>query len=274
MPVLVVLLLLIASTYQLFFRFDHWNDPNQAGVVYERDQLTGQVHRFTAGTRISLINRLTGEYPDSLQADTTASVKTPPLPTETDPAPSPKNAATVMILGVSTPGPDVQAQRAAEAQGSHVQIQVSEPTPDVVPTVTASKKPLSSLFQKKPPVPPAPSSSSRSNAKPATVSLAAPVVTTPLPQHEHRVDLNLDGAQEKIALTQSRNDGLLDIAIMDGQREVFYGRGQRLQVLGTRQNRWADVALVMPSGDSQSPSLRSGGFSTGHALTATLSFYR
>jgi hypothetical protein len=138
----------------------------------------------------------------------------------------------------------------AESQASTVQIQVSEPAPETTPTVTASKKPLGSLFQKRPPVPPAPSSS-RSNSKSPAVSMATPTITTPLPQHEHRVDLNLDGAQEKIALTQTRNDGLLDIAIMDGQREVFYGRGQRLQVLGTRQNRWADVALVMPSGDSQ-----------------------
>ena len=249
MPVLVVLLLLIASTYQLFFRFDHWNDPNQSGVVFERDQLTGQVHLFTAGTRISLINRLTGEYPDSLQADA-SSAKNPPLPSETDPALRSKSGEPVMMLGVSTPGPELQAQRAAEAQGTTVQFQVTEPTSESVPTASASKKPMSSLFQKKPPVPTAPSSS-RSNAKPATVSLAAPIVTTPLPQHEHRVDLNLDGAQEKIALTQTRADGLLDIAIMDGQREVFYGRGQRLQVLGTRQNRWSDVALVMPSGDSQ-----------------------
>lgn len=66
-----------------------------------------------------------------------------------------------------------------------------------------------------------------------------------------REDLSGDGAMESVLRTQTVNDGLLDISVVRGSREVFYGRGKDLVVLPTRHQGWADLVLTGESGEKQ-----------------------
>lgn len=56
-------------------------------------------------------------------------------------------------------------------------------------------------------------------------------------------DLNGDGAVESIIQSKTTNDGLLDISVVSGGKELFYGRGKELQVLSSRRSGWSDLAL-------------------------------
>jgi hypothetical protein len=56
-------------------------------------------------------------------------------------------------------------------------------------------------------------------------------------------DLNKDGASEQIIQTQTAGDGLTDISVVSGGRELFYGRGKKLLVLPSKRAGWSDLAL-------------------------------
>jgi hypothetical protein len=66
-----------------------------------------------------------------------------------------------------------------------------------------------------------------------------------------REDLNGDGAMESVLRTKTVNDGLLDISVVRGSREVFYGRGKDLVVLPTRHKGWADLVMTGEAGEKQ-----------------------
>jgi len=52
------LVLIVALGYQLFFRFDYWNSQEKDGVVFERDNLTGQVRQIEPGRQTDWVARL------------------------------------------------------------------------------------------------------------------------------------------------------------------------------------------------------------------------
>lgn len=60
MPLVVGLLILVATVYQLFFRFEHWPNPEKDGAVYEHDNLTGETHLIKPGAHVSLVARIFG----------------------------------------------------------------------------------------------------------------------------------------------------------------------------------------------------------------------
>jgi hypothetical protein len=78
----------------------------------------------------------------------------------------------------------------------------------------------------------------------------APVPPTPDakagPDKKHELweseDLNGDGRLEEVIQTQAA-DGMMDISVLSGSKELFYGRGKRLVVLPTRSQGWSDLQL-------------------------------
>lgn len=59
-----------------------------------------------------------------------------------------------------------------------------------------------------------------------------------------KVDLNHDGGAEDIIQSAARQDGLLDISIVQNGREIFFGRGRQIALLpGRTRDGWADIAL-------------------------------
>ena len=64
------------------------------------------------------------------------------------------------------------------------------------------------------------------------------------PYAVQKMDLNHDGANEDIIQSASRQDGLLDISIVQNGREIFFGRGRQIALLpGRTRDGWADIAL-------------------------------
>ena len=60
-----------------------------------------------------------------------------------------------------------------------------------------------------------------------------------------QIDLDKDGASEEIIQNASHPDGLLDISIVKNGREIYFGRGQQISLLPTRNRGWSDIALKM-----------------------------
>jgi hypothetical protein len=59
-----------------------------------------------------------------------------------------------------------------------------------------------------------------------------------------KVDLNHDGASEDVIQSAERQDGLLNISIVQNGREIFFGRGRQIALLpGRTRDGWADIAL-------------------------------
>lgn len=59
------------------------------------------------------------------------------------------------------------------------------------------------------------------------------------------MDLNGDGSVEQVIQNKTADDGLLDISIVSGGRELFYSRGTKLQVLPAKHSGWSDLALTV-----------------------------
>ncbi|MFM7468780.1 MAG: hypothetical protein ACKO37_04715 [Vampirovibrionales bacterium] len=64
------------------------------------------------------------------------------------------------------------------------------------------------------------------------------------------LDLNRDGTSEKLLThTENRRSGLNNFSILtQGQRELFYGKGQSLQPLASQHYGWQDIALTVRPG--------------------------
>lgn len=63
MKVLVGLLIAVAISYQLFYRYEHWPSNNRDGVIFERDNLTGAIRELQPGESVDWLSRLTGQRP-------------------------------------------------------------------------------------------------------------------------------------------------------------------------------------------------------------------
>ncbi len=255
MPTLIVLLLVISVSYQMFFRFDHWVDPHHPEVVYERDNLTGLMHRFDPTRKVSLVNRITGHYPGSAsqhtntthpqEAITALAVTTQPVtathhnnhPVATTAPPQGEATGTMGLLMTEvTPAspqqrlPAPQTHVAAPKKVTTTAPKAAPKTKPVAQTVIAAPTPTPSV------------------ANPSTPKAVATTQPNPFTYTEQGADFNRDGNAEKITLARSGNGTQTEITILEGQREIFYGKGQRLQMLATRRHGWNDIALITPNG--------------------------
>jgi hypothetical protein len=210
MPMIIGLLIVMAAAYQLFFRYDSWQNEEKPGVVYEHDNLTGETRVLKAGTRLNVFARIMGQggngeigenghrYLEPFDGDSRDSnERVEPERTNTE---NPEN---------------LNLNDKAQVE------KVARPVPIPREVVIASSAP---------PVPRAELESydTLEESKPFAV---------------RQIDLNRDGSVEEIIQNATHPDGLLDISIVKNGREIFYGRGKQLALLPSRNQGWADIAL-------------------------------
>lgn len=250
MPFLVLLIVFVSLSYQMFFRFEHWTDRNDPQLVYERDNMTGETHIIHPGDQISLFHRVTGIFPPQNYVRDASQI-----PQHTLASNSPSNTSTgrqsqpfadngnppVPLHELSLP-PNRLADIPPEpvnalATNEQSNLKTKSPVPHTKSTLTATK-------------PPEPADalalSAVANPSPANLNAIQPASY----QQEKKLDLNQDGQPEKVTLHRAQ-DGLLDISILQGQQELFYGRGESLQVLSHRNHGWSDISLVIPNEPNQ-----------------------
>lgn len=214
MPMLVGFLVMIAAVYQLFFRFERWSNTEKPGVMYEHDSLTGETHILQPGAKTNVFARILGSGSDRghgmIEAfGTNRSNFVEPATdlieeTTASDSFSPRGDNTERPLNLQ----DVQQVEKA-----------ARPIPTPREIVVASSAP---------PVP---------NSVSETENLTGPFAV-------RQVDLNRDGSKEEVIQNALKHDGLLDISIVKDGREIFYGRGQQIGLLPTRnRNGWSDIVL-------------------------------
>lgn len=69
MPVLIALLLVLVTGFQLFFRYEQLPNREDNGVVYERDRLTGVTREIHPGDKVDFVDRLMGGKKDAIKTE-------------------------------------------------------------------------------------------------------------------------------------------------------------------------------------------------------------
>lgn len=212
MPMLIGILVVMGMMYQLFFRYDTWSSDEKPDVHYEHDNLTGETRMLKPGVKTSVFARIIGsgngahDYNDHfLEPLEEGSVEVEPLVKEPD--------SLAPLKPVSTADIDLE-------NPIHVE-KVARPVPVPREVVVASSAP---------PVPGGNVASERGGGGPFAV---------------RQIDMDQDGINEEIIQNAEQSDGLLDISIVKNGREIFFGRGQQISLLPTRNRGWADIALKM-----------------------------
>lgn len=227
MPMLIGLLILVGTLYQLFFRYEHLPSKHE-GVFYEHDSLTGETRRLKPGARASVFARILGESGgervewDSIASDIDGSAK----------------------RHISYDGlfdridPDEVSTAPVRLDGSLDETPAGKPNLKDASVVARMAKPI--------PVPKEVVVASSAPPVPAMGMLAADIdepEESPRPFAIRQIDLNDDGKEEEVIQNAVHSDGLLDISIVKGGREIFFGRGKQVSLLPTRSGGWSDIAL-------------------------------
>ena len=248
MPFLILLILFVSTSYQLFFRYEHWNDRNEPQLVYERDNLTGETHIIHPGDQISFIHRITGKFPPQNYIKDGQSIPQQTLAYNDSQSQHRHHVPSHHTGHLNAPVPLHEL--------SLPPTKASLTPPEPVNALATSAQPIPVPSQSNIHKPPEPENAIALAAHaPAPDSASIAAQSTPHVPHinyqqEKKVDLNLDGQSEKVSLHRAP-DGLLDIAIVQGQQEVFYGRGESLQILSHRSHGWSDIALIIPNEANQ-----------------------
>ncbi|MBX2861201.1 MAG: hypothetical protein KTR14_08195 [Vampirovibrio sp.] len=211
MPLIIILLVLVGAVYQFFFRYDAWVDPKNPAIVYERDQLTGEIHRITPDDKISLTQRLLGDF--GKQVNNSGLIE------QSAGAPLPQVKAAIATNNAPVPA----SHQTVNAGNKKYQT----PSPTGQPTETQGMI-MAAIGL---------------NGHPDTYQDNSPF---PLPASipDNKKDLNGDGIMETIIRERTVHDGLEDISVVWGAgKEVFYARGKQLIVLDTRTAGWSDLLL-------------------------------
>lgn len=240
MPLLIGILVVLAAMYQLFFRYDNWQSDEKPGVMYERDNLTGDTKTLKAGAKVSVFARIMGKNGSSANIDTPESdvpdtrgdgQETRYLEPLTDTEGSERYESTH-----PAPSTDDTARGVNPDNGETVNLRdtkqvakISQPVPVPKEVVVASSAP---------PVPVANIASD--SLEPESWNNARPFAV-------RQIDLDRDGAVEEVIQNAKQSDGMLDISIVKNGREIFYGRGKQISLLPTSNRGWADIALKLGS---------------------------
>ncbi len=209
MPMLIGMLVVLAAMYQLFFRYDTWPDEKKPNVRYEHDNLTGATRILEPGAKVSVFARLLGSDGDS-----------PEKGRFLEPMDADGDIKTTDEVSQNKP-PSEPLDLASIDLKDHRQVEkIAKPVPVPREVVVASSAP---------PVP-------GGNVAPED---------TGNPFAVRQIDLDQDGSSEEIIQNAGQSDGLLDISIVKNGREIFFGRGQQIALLPTRNRGWADIALKM-----------------------------
>lgn len=215
MPVIIGLLIVVAAVYQLFFRYEDWQDDQKPGMVYEHDNLTGQTRVIKPGAHLNVFARIMGQggqggigehhYLEPFKDDSQSQGQDADNAYDT----------TTSLSSTDSTSLDLHDSKQVE--------KVARPIPIPREVVVASS------------APPVPHS--------ATESMDA--LDSAKPFAVRQVDLNRDGSVEEIIQNATQPDGLLDISIVKNGREIFFGRGKQISLLPSRNQGWADIALKM-----------------------------
>jgi hypothetical protein len=213
MPLIIGLLIVVAAVYQLFFRYENWQDDQKPGVVYEHDNLTGDTRIIKPGAHLNVFARIMGQggqggigehrYLEPFKKDSQSQ--------DADNAYDDTGALS------STDGTHLDLHDNGQVE------KVARPIPTPREVVVASS------------APPVPHS--------ATDGMDA--LDSAKPFAVRQIDLNRDGSVEEVIQNATQPDGLLDISIVKNGREIFFGRGKQISLLPSRNQGWADIALKM-----------------------------
>jgi hypothetical protein len=226
MPMLIGILLVMGMMYQLFFRYDTWSSDEKPDVRYEHDNLTGETRILKPGVKTSVFARIIGSGSGEREATEYSDRFLEPLLEESVEAPAKEEADAIAPLkplrevdiDLKNPVYVEKVARPVPVPREVVLASVAPPVPREV--VVASSAP---------PVPGGNFSSDRWRT----------------PFAVRQIDLDQDGVNEEIIQNAEQSDGLLDISIVKNGREIFFGRGQQISLLPTRNRGWADIALKM-----------------------------
>lgn len=214
MPMLVGVLVVLAVMYQLFFRYETWSSDDKPGVRYEHDTLTGETRMLKPGARVSVFARIFGDGGSRGQGTRFLEPLDEELARETDRKTEDSNLRSGkqdVELPIDTAHIDLR-------NANHVE-KVAAPVPVPKEVIVASSAP---------PVPGGNMATESHGSHPFAV---------------RQVDLDQDGTHEEIIQNAGHPDGLLDISVVKNGREIFFGRGQQISLLPTRNRGWADIAL-------------------------------
>jgi hypothetical protein len=214
MPMLVGVLIVLAAMYQLFFRYETWSSDDKPGVRYEHDTLTGETRMLKPGAKVNVFARILGTNSGNEGETRFLEPLDEDLARETEKSLS-RSSDTTAETSVDPEKIDLKDNRQVE--------KVAQPVPIPREVVVASSAP---------PVPGGNMASDGPSGNPFAV---------------RQIDLDQDGSSEEIIQNAGQSDGLLDISIVKNGKEIFFGRGQQISLLPTRNRGWADIALKMGS---------------------------
>jgi hypothetical protein len=230
MPLLIGFLILMGTAYQLFFRYERWPNPEREGSLYEHDNLTGETRQLEPGTRSSVFARILGPGQEKVLGG--ANLSWDRLGAESE---RPSNSLFERLDPEELDADPGRLKESRERQThsrtqesglsqSKIIAKIARPIPTPKDVVVASNAP---------PVPMAMLAVDHDEAPEAGKPFAI-----------RQIDLNQDGDAEEIIQKASEPDGLLDISIVKGGQEIFFGRGTQISLLPTRSTEgWSDIVL-------------------------------
>ncbi|HEY9746459.1 MAG TPA: hypothetical protein V6C99_09615, partial [Oculatellaceae cyanobacterium] len=199
-----------------------------AGGFYERDNLTGTVQLIKPGEKTG--NWLasyfggSGEYSESSDSISTDRYLNPYLEEKAVQRPSEEPADKAFNQRLEADSEKLVEQRQRRKQRPPVPVGKS----DVIASSDAPPLPVAML----------------------ATNLEENDETPPFAVRQ--VDLNRDGIAEEIIQNAVHSDGMLDISIVNGGREIFFGRGKQIQLLSTRSAEgWGDIGIKSMDGKVQ-----------------------
>ncbi|MCE3235149.1 MAG: hypothetical protein K0Q50_1329 [Vampirovibrio sp.] len=220
MPVIIGLLIVVATIYQLFFRYESWESNEKPGLIYEHDNLTGETQIIKPGSRMSVFARILGKGAggNGTQWD--------------DRYIEPFDHPGEKPGSIASTSPTTRTE--SSTNSTHVNLQDPQQVEKVARPVPIPREVV--IASSAPPVPGGPAQA---------LSQAENMNDNAPPFAVRQVDLDQDGSIEEIIQNATQSDGLLDISIVKNGREIFYGRGKQISLLPTRNQGWADIALKM-----------------------------
>jgi hypothetical protein len=233
LPTFIIVLVVLALFYQMFFRYETHESDNKTGIMVERDTLTGAEHVVKPGSQVSVIGHIFGTSGDTNRdgslikpwGDSSAS-GSDSVTSGNDHTTSGGDSATSRAASAQTNTGRIEPVSTPVDFNNHQQVEkIARPVPVPREVVIASSAP---------PVPTA----NRSEGSTFDDNSAKPFAIK-------QVDLNKDGATEEIIQNATQPDGLLDISIVKNGREIFFGRGKQISLLPSRSEGWSDIVLKM-----------------------------
>lgn len=245
---ILVILIFLAILYQLFFRYDHWTGGPNNSILYERDSLTGKIRtilpKLTLSSMIHEADKLHIPHPADNPVSTHLATMAEPALRQArvsiqkylSPPASPEKESSPRHETVPLPG-SASSETAENPHGETFAFSMLEQQAS-----TIKERARLALANGNPVGPPEPGKQRAPEVASVSGKLAK---ASAVPQKSISKDLNSDGSDETIMMVKQSEDGLKDISVMSGMKEVFFGRGDKLTVLPSKKAGWYDLELAI-----------------------------